>query len=219
MADGFEALVDSAQAFFTELQANNEKAWFEPRKAHYTAEIRKPGELFADLMAEDLSRRTGHAMKPKVFRIHRDVRFSKDKSPYNAHLHMLWSAGLDSAPAYFFAVEPDSVWMGMGLFASGGEMLSRYRRFVDAHGDDLQAALNDLHEAHGTTLSNYGPEPLKRVPKPYDPDHPHGDLLKRKSLTLGTALNGTWRSTGLLKSTEAMAEAYLPLWRLITDRL
>jgi hypothetical protein len=66
----------------------------------YRDEIKKPAELMADLFAEDLARHTGKCrMVSKVFRIHRDVRFSKDKTPYNTHLHLLWSRPGDAGRA------------------------------------------------------------------------------------------------------------------------
>jgi uncharacterized protein (DUF2461 family) len=52
----------------------------------------------SDLFAEDLARLTGKPHVPKVFRIHRDVRFSKDKTPYNTHLHLMWSRPGDAVP-------------------------------------------------------------------------------------------------------------------------
>lgn len=219
MADGFEAMVHDGQAFFRELAANNRKDWYEPRKEHYRDAIRKPAELFADLAAEDLSRLTGTAQKPKVFRLHRDVRFSKDKSPYNAHLHMLWSGGLPGDAGFFFAVEPDSIWSGMGVFGLQGPLLTRYRQFIDRHGDAVSEALEILKQGIGAEISSYGPAPLKRVPKPYDPEHPHGDLLKRKGLALGANVPPDWEEIGLLKAFRRQAEAYLPLWRLIADGL
>ena len=87
MADGFEDMIDAAVPFFTELAANNSKAWFEPHKARYAEDIRKPAEFMAELVSEDLARITGKPHASKVFRIYRDVRFSKDKTPLNAHLH------------------------------------------------------------------------------------------------------------------------------------
>ncbi|MEM1274815.1 MAG: TIGR02453 family protein [Pseudomonadota bacterium] len=219
MSDGFEAMVDAAQPFFSQLRAQNTKDWFTPRKDHYISEIRKPAELFATLLAEDLARLTGEAHNAKVFRIYRDVRFSKDKSPYNAHLHILWSTQAAAAPSWFFALNPDSIWLGMGLLGLSGPMLTRYRQFVDAEGDALAQHLDALADAHGTQLSNFGPEPLKRVPKPYDQDHPQADLLRRKGLALGADLPATWRETGLTRATRHLAEAHLPLWRLVADRL
>ena len=158
-------------------------------------------------------------MKPKVFRIYRDVRFSKDKSPYNPHLHILWSAGQPTTPAWFFAVEPEGLWMGMGLLGLSGDLLTRYRRFIDSHGDAFTAALGALAKSHGTAVSSFGPEPLKRVPKPYDPDHPHGELLRRKGLALGADLPATWRADGLVKAMKKAAEAHLPLWSMFADRM
>jgi hypothetical protein len=77
--------------FFERLKADNTKAFYESHKVFYRDEIKKPAELMGDLFAEDLARLTGKPHVSKVFRIHRDVRFSKDKTPYNTHLHLLWS--------------------------------------------------------------------------------------------------------------------------------
>ena len=219
MADGFEKMVDAAQPFFRTLKDNNEKAWFEPRKAQYQEDIRKPAELFADLFAEDLSRLTGIPQTPKVFRIYRDVRFSKDKSPYNPYLHILWASDEPTAPGWFFAVEAQSVWFGMGLLGLSGDMLTRYRDFIDKEGDAVTECLGVLSERHGTKISDFGPPPLKRIPKPFAPDHQHGALLKRKGFALGAELPSDWRDHGLVKTTKRVADAYLPLWSLIREKI
>ena len=122
MADGFELLVDDARAFFHELEANNTKDWFEPRKSHYTSAIRQPAELLCGLVGEDISRMTGVPHTGKVYRIHRDVRFSRDKRPYNPHLHILWSQGSgkdmgEAAPPWFFACSPTMLTINMGIAA------------------------------------------------------------------------------------------------------
>ena len=72
--DGFTQMIDDSRAFFAELARNNSKAWFDPRKDHYNERIKKPAELFADLLTEDISVLTRIAHKSKVFRIYRDVR-------------------------------------------------------------------------------------------------------------------------------------------------
>lgn len=219
MADGFEEMIGVAQPFFKGLHAHNDKNWFEERKDHYINDIRKPAELLATLFAEDLSRLTGRSQTPKVFRIYRDVRFSKDKSPYNPHLHILWSAEPPNAAGWFFSVDPVEIWFGMGLLGLTGERLNRYRHFVDQQGDKLRAILDGLADSHGSAISDYGPEPLKRVPKPFDPAHPHGDLLRRKGFALGASLSDDWRSSGLLKRMNETAKAYRPLWSLIHEHL
>ena len=203
MADGFEAMVDSARDFFAQLARNNSKDWFDPRKQRYTDEIKKPAELFGDLIAEDLARLTGQPHKPKLFRIYRDVRFSKDKTPLNTHLHLLWTPVDAGAidPSWFFGLSNDYFLMGAGLMGLQGEALTRFRAHIDRHGDALQEALTEAG-AHGVTVSDWGPEPPKRVPKPYPPDHPHADLLKRKALAVHAPMPDDWRDTGLVKAAE-----------------
>lgn len=217
--DGFTQMIDDSNAFFIELRENNNKAWFDPRKAYYTENIKKPAEFFADLLADDLSRIAGRTMKPKVFRIYRDVRFSKDKTPLNAHLHILWSPVTDNpfAPFYFFGSEPGSMSLGFGVPSLKGPDMARYRAFVDALGAQFQDALDQA----GMTWTNWGGEPLKRVPKPYDQDHPHADLLKRKSLIMHIDMPPDWREAegGLVSAVRAGFQSAAPVRDLFEKRL
>ncbi len=220
MADGFEAMVDEALAFFAELEHNNTKAWFEPQKPRWNAQIKKPAEFFADLMAEDVARITGKPHQPKVFRIYRDVRFSKDKTPLNTHLHLMWQpADKDAlAPSWFWGLGQSYFIVGMGIMGLQGESLTRYRTFVDSWGDGLRDAM-DRAMTKGASLSEWGPEPLRKVPKPYDPDHPHGDLLRRKSLALSAPMPGDWRDQGLLKASVGRVKDLLPVWEMFDKHL
>ena len=102
----------------------------------------------------------------------------------------------------------------MGVMAPGGEALSRYRDFADAQGDEIAEALAAAPGAH---LSDWGAAPLKRVPKPYDPEHLHGDLLKRKTLILETAFPDDWKRAGLVTSANRLFETMMPLWRVLED--
>lgn len=219
MSDGFAELIDRSNAFFAELARNNSRDWFAPRKDHYTTEIRRPAELLADLVAEDLSRLTGTAHSAKVFRIYRDVRFSKDKSPYTPHLHISWrpSKGPEAAPQWFFGSAPDYLVLCTGLPDLSGDSLTRWRTFVDAEGDSLAEGIELAERQIGARMSGWGVAPLKRVPKPYAPDHPHGNLLKRKSLVLEAPPRSDWRDAGLIPALRATAEGFLPLWRLLSQ--
>lgn len=213
--DGFTRMMDDAAAFFCDLAQNNSKDWFAPRKDHYQNAIKKPAELLGDLLAEDFARLSGHPYQPKLFRIYRDVRFSKDKTPLNAHLHLLWRQPEDDqfAPAFFFGAAPNYTTAGFGIMGLKGEALARWRIFVDAHGDDLRAKIANS----GMSLSDWGDPPLKRVPAPHAKDHPHADLLKRKSLVISTELGDTWRSHpgGLLAALRDQFKATLPVADLL----
>lgn len=212
MADGFEHMVDSALAFFTELSLNNSKDWFAPRKDHYSETIKKPAEFLGDVISEDLARITGRAHRPKLFRIYRDVRFSKDKTPLNAHLHLMWSdpGGDDLTPSWFFGLAPDYFIMGMGVMGLKGDGLAKFRAHIDHRGDVLQGALND-GEQRGLGISDWGPELLKRVPKPYAVDHPQAELLKRKALAVTGPIAPDWRDMGLVKAMNARINDLKPI--------
>ncbi len=218
MADGFAEMIETANGFFAELAANNTKEWYEPRKEFYKAEIKKPAELMADLFAEELSRMTGKTHGSKLFRIHRDVRFSKDKTPYNPHLHLLWSQpGGGAAPVFFFGAAHEYTILGVGIMDLRGDTLTRYRRMIDARGDEIADAIAEAGREIDATVSDWGPPPLKRVPKPYDENHPQAGLLKRKALALTAPLPEGWKVAGVIPTLDEMANHYMPFWRLVQE--
>ncbi|MEM7710361.1 MAG: DUF2461 domain-containing protein [Pseudomonadota bacterium] len=219
MSDGFTDFLDRSQAFYGQLARNNSKDWFEPRKAEWKADIEAPAKLLVEIMAEELSRLTGDPHTGKLFRIHRDVRFSKDKTPYKTSLSMLWSTpdADDLATSFYFAIDPADTIAACGTPGFDKEALTRYRAMVDTWGDRL----SDILDETDARIADIGPDPLKRVPKPYDADHPHGDLLKRKSLALTTALDPGWRATGdgLVSALTDTFERLLPFRAFMADRL
>jgi uncharacterized protein (TIGR02453 family) len=211
MSDPFANLIPEARAFFAELQADNSKDWFDAHKPRYTDRIRKPAEALGEVMAGELGRLTGRALQPKVYRINRDVRFSKDKSPYNTHLHMLWSTGAEDRPGWFFAVSPEGVSLSTGVmgFTPGGLDWVRHA-IADEPGPWLQALA--AIRAEGGDLGDWGEPPLKRVPKPWDDSHPAADLLRRKSLILTLPLDGVDLSPGLVPVLTGAAARLMPFW-------
>ena len=215
MPDAFSQMVDRAIAFFEDLAANNTKDWFEPRKAAFRDDIQAPAELLRDVLRDDIARLTGAQMQGKLFRIHRDVRFSKDKTPFHTHLHLMWRPPHDPAPAWFFGASPEYLVVGMGIMAMQGDALQRYREFVDADGDTLAEALAEAETSTGARLSEWGPAPLKRVPKPFEADHPHADLLRRKALAVSASLPERWRDDGLVPTIMVQVRGLVPLWRVL----
>jgi len=162
----FEGFGEGAVEFYDGLLADNSKAYWTDQRAIYEADVRGPmNALLADLEPE---------FGPgKVFRPHRDVRFSADKTPYKTH------CGGYAAPFY---VEVSSE----GLFAAGGyyrmaaDQLARFRTAVDdeRRGEDLRARLIAA-ERDGLTL---GGETLATRPRGTDPAHPRLDLLRHKGI-------------------------------------
>lgn len=169
--------------FLAALRANNDRNWFAAHKSDYETCLKYPGETFAAALASEMGERLGAPHDYRIFRIHRDVRFSKDKTPFNPHLHISLSAGgacRDGGPVWMFGLDPDGVTLGTGVFAFTPKQLDDWRgRCAGQSGLATAAFLLSL-EADGVRLSK--PE-LKRVPSPFSASHPAGELLRRKGLT------------------------------------
>ena len=177
MADAtFGTLVQEALGFFRDLRENNTREWFADQKKRYDASVQGPAKAFSGRMAEYLEAVTGEAHTPKIFRIHRDVRFAKDKTPYNTHLHLLWTS--DAPGAWMLGLSPDYFRAGFGAMEWKGEALDRFRAAIAEDGSPLVAVIETLTGAG----VDFGEPALKRVPAPYPKDHPAALHLRRKGL-------------------------------------
>ncbi|SEW29766.1 TIGR02453 family protein [Aliiroseovarius sediminilitoris] len=167
-------------AFLGDLKANNTRDWFTENKARYTLHVKDAAKVFCDDLASRLAARYGTDVTAKMFRIHRDLRFSKDKTPFNAHVHIGFGDAATGA-AWMFGLHPDELKIGYGLFAFDKQRLALWRDVVaGSAGDKLTDLLEDARQ-NGLRI----PEPeLKRVPSPYPADHPNATLLRHKGLAV-----------------------------------
>jgi uncharacterized protein (TIGR02453 family) len=181
---GFPGFPPQAMPFLADLRDHNDRDWFNAHRQTYDQAVRGPGEALLACLEPALALLTGGPVSGKIFRIHRDVRFSKDKRPYDTHLHIAFPArrgGGDAvACGYFFALEPERVLLGAGGFDFAGPILDAYRAAAadPVKGAALEKILAKLTKAG---LRTEGAE-LKRVPQPYAQDHPRAGLLRRKGL-------------------------------------
>jgi len=224
---GFSGFPRGGLAFLRELAAHNDRAWFEEHRAAWDDQI-VPAMLalcagLQERLADVMPRLT---FLPRIggslFRLNRDTRFSKDKSPYKTHTAaMLWEGGeKHSAPGVYVHVGTEEVIFGGGIWIFDEAQLDRYRKRVadDRKGPALEAALKQAKKAG---LVPDAAEKLVRVPRPFDPEHPRGDLLKLKGLVVGkTSKPGPWlHSAELLDRAEAAARAYAPLHAWLREEL
>jgi uncharacterized protein (TIGR02453 family) len=168
--------------FLTDLRFNNHKSWFDENRPRYEKAKRAFEELVTDVMrqfapVDDLGDTT---LKACVYRINRDVRFSKDKTPYKP-----WMAALvardgrkSTGRAYYIQIQPGESMIAGGEYMPSPDNLKAIRRYIAAHGDQLRQIL--ASESFVKYFGAMEGERLKTAPKGYSMDHPYIDLLQYK---------------------------------------
>jgi uncharacterized protein (TIGR02453 family) len=218
--DAFPGFPPDAMDFLAALKANNDRAWFAANRATYEQAIREPTEAFVAIITARLEALSASPVTAKVFRIHRDVRFSKDKSPYNAHLHIGFATGdRQSGSGFYFGLEPDRLHLGAGAFEFSGRVLDSYR--AAAADEAAGPALADLLAALSRAGFRVDAPALKRVPAPYAADHPRRDLLRRKGVTAWRELTDRSLIQGpaLLDEVFSAFQALAPLNQWIGEKV
>lgn len=171
--------------FLRQLQRNNDRAWFQANKERYESEVREPALQFIRLMAPHLRRISPHlrAVDKRVggslMRVHRDVRFSKNKLPYktNVGIQFRHEEGKDvHAPGLYFHVEPGNVFLGAGMWRPAGPALKSVREAIAADPAKWRRVRDAKRFVQVWQLSGGA---LKRAPRDYPAEHPMIEDLKR----------------------------------------
>ncbi len=206
--------------FLRELRDNNNRDWFNANKQRYQDTVRDPMlQLISDFQPRlrEISRHFNADPRPvggSMFRIYRDVRFSKDKSPYKTHAAAQFrhKRGKDvHAPGFYLGLAPDQIHAGAGIWHPDSKTLRIIRESLAARPRAWKNATSGLE---------LGGESLKRGPKGFDPEHPLIEDLKRKDFVVMTDL----------EESDALAEDFLdryveccktavPLVRFLTKAL
>ena len=191
MSDSFNGFPAEGLQFLADLEANNERPWFQARKQLYLDKIVTPTIAFVAAMGERLQTISPHINydtrtngSGSMMRIYRDVRFSKDKRPYKTHVGIVFWEGSGKkteCPAFYFGLNADGAGAHAGLYGFPKPMLTAYREAVadDKLGSELEAAIAKV-QAAGYQI---GGAHYKRVPRGYDKDHPREELLRHNTLT------------------------------------
>lgn len=172
--------------FLRDLRENNDREWFKANKARYEETSREPVLSFINDFAEPLRaitpelRADARPVGGSLFRIYRDVRFSKDKSPYKTHIGAQFRhrRGKDvHCPGFYLGLEPDKVVAGAGIWQPDSTALKTLRQAIDGSQDTWLKLRDDAEFSRRFELAG---ETLKRPPKGYAADHPLIVDLKRK---------------------------------------
>ena len=209
--------------FLRGLREHNTREWFEAHRERYEADVREPlvqlvvefGPRLAAISEQFVAdpRPNGGS----IFRIYRDTRFSKDKTPYktNAGVHFRHSAGKDvHAPGFYLHLEPGEVFAGFGIWHPDAPAQGRIRDAIVARPEAWRGAVAAA-SSHGLTL---GGEQLSRPPRGYDPEHPLIDDLRRKDYVLGADFSEAEAcAPGFLDRFDATARGAAPFTRFLTE--
>jgi uncharacterized protein (TIGR02453 family) len=168
--------------FFADLEDHNDRAWFTTNKERYERDVKEP---FLDFITDagprlhKLSRNLVADARPvggSMFRIYRDVRFSKDKSPYKTHggAHFQLGGKGVHGPGYYLHLEPGQCFVAGGMWMPEPKALQMIRERIVSKPAEWRKARGDL---------DHGENALKRPPAGFDPSHPLIEDIKRKSFT------------------------------------
>lgn len=170
--------------FLRDLAVHNTKDWFDAHRADYDM-ARRDFEVFVDALRAALlpiiPQLEGQRAKDLTFRIFRDVRFSKDKTPYKGNFGAYFSRAGKKAPdaGYYLHLEPDKAFLAAGLWMPEGPLLKAVRQEIDYNHDEFRGIIQE--KKYKKIFPNLEGESLKTPPQGYAADHPAVDYLKRKS--------------------------------------
>lgn len=212
--------------FLSQLKKNNNKAWFDAHRAQYEAS-RIDFSNFIQLVIDALEKTdptiTGLTARDCMFRINRDIRFSKDKRPYKENFGaFICRGGKKSIYAgYYFHCSPGNSFAGGGLWMPEPAQLKKVRQEIDYNWEEFESILknknfkkvyDDLYKGEDVSL--------KRMPKGYEQDHPAIDYLKLQSLIAETNITDEELTKGSLhKKTVTAFEILQPLLIFINRSL
>jgi uncharacterized protein (TIGR02453 family) len=203
--------------FLKELRAHNERDWFNANKERFEKSVRDPLLQLIDAVAPKLPK--PYRAGGKLSRIYRDTRFSKDKSPYKTELfiHFTHERGREGAtPAFYAHIEAGHTMVGGGVWQPEPKALKSIRdRIVDKPAEWKRAKSGGALRA-ACSMSG---ESLKRVPKPYDPEHAFAEDLKRKDYGLHVEVSDAAFLKDPIESLVQGVEAAEPLLHFVCDAL
>ena len=191
----FEGFFEETLYFFRTLKENNNKPWFDQNREVYDDYVLGPAKSFVVAMGVRLkeivpSINADPRTNKSLFRINRDIRFSKDKSPYKTHMGLVfWDGDLPrmESSVFYFHLEPDRIMLGTGIYKFTRPQLEEYRNSVvhSRYGKELSKIYGELT---GKGF-DFGGKNYKKIPRNFDGEHENADLLLYDGMHAGKDFN------------------------------
>lgn len=223
---GFAGFPEDFFKFFRDLERNNRRDWFNDHKARYRQSVVEPIGEFIVAIAPHLKKMAPHYVadpRPNggsMFRIYRDTRFSKDKTPYKTHAGVQFrhEAGRDAhAPGFYVHLDPHGLFFGGGVWLPPNPVLNRIRDHIV---DNARTWSRIRNAKKMMAAGGIRGDALKRPPRGFDPEHPHIEDLKKKSFY--AALDAPPESALRPEFLDEVCEGFrlaVPMTRFITEAL
>jgi uncharacterized protein (TIGR02453 family) len=222
----FQGFPSETLRFLAQLARNNNRDWFAAHKADYEEHVLDPSLAFIGAMRTPLAKvsplleavpkKTGGSL----MRIHRDTRFSKDKTPYktNVGIHFRHATGCDvHAPGCYVHIQPGECFLGVGTWHPSPPSLAKIRRRIADEPAAWKRARDNKPFRESFELAG---ESLQRPPQGFDRDHPLIDDLKRKDFIALVRLDDkAIGSRSFVQDTAAAFKAATPLMRFLCGAL
>ncbi|MEM8770288.1 MAG: DUF2461 domain-containing protein [Pseudomonadota bacterium] len=223
----FDGLPADYFKFFAELKANNNREWFNDNKQRFRESVQEPLAAFVEVMAPRLKKVSKHIVADprlnggSVFRIYKDVRFSKDKTPYKTHgaVQFRHALGKDAhAPGFYVHLDPEEIFYGGGVWQPPSPALLKIRETIRDKGAAWKKATAGA--AFEKRFGALRGEQLKRPPRGFDAEETHIDDIKRKSFfAMAEGKPAQTKKSAFVDDVDSAFKDAKPLMKFLCDAL
>jgi uncharacterized protein (TIGR02453 family) len=189
----FEGFPPEGLKFLKQLRKNNNRPWFLKHKPEYESSVRFPMQCLIAALRERMAGTAPEIEfhpKRSIFRINRDVRFSKNKAPYKTNIAASFDLRGDKSPTetpgLYLGIEPGSIFVGGGLYMPMGDQIKAIRASIADHPAEFLAVIRQRR--FKSEFGGIQGEKLSRAPLGYPPDHPMIEHLRHKQFYVGKVL-------------------------------
>ena len=187
----FDGFPKDGITFLKHLKKNNNRPWFQEHKSEYESFVKLPMQSLIAALRNEFARFAPEIeLHPKrsIFRIYRDIRFSKNKAPYKTHVAAVFhpKGHWQQSGGYYLSIEPGEIFLGGGVYMPPSDQLREIRRAIAEHSEEFLSIVTD--KAFQRKFGELEGDKLQRVPQGYRSDHPMAEWLKFRWLYAGV----TW---------------------------
>lgn len=209
----------STLEYLKKLHKNNNRDWFADHKETYLKVQQNAKDVFNSIHLQ--LQKHDEIEKSKMMRIYRDVRFSKDKTPYKAHFANSFSRlGKELRGGYFLRIRPGESFLAGGFWEPNKEDLFRIRKEIELDASEIKEVLNDKEyiKHFGGKFESFSE--LKTAPRGFDKEHPDLDLLRKKGFIAVKNFTDTEiLSANFVEEVDKSYQALRPFFNLFSDIL